>query len=144
MVQRVESSSPKASHRMARVRQKGTGAEILLRKALYRQGIRFRVNYQVLMKPRRAADIAIPRLKIAIFVDGCFWHGCPKHASWPKQNAEFWRQKIEANRLRDIDTNLRLHEKTWKVFRVWEHENALEAAQNIMTHISKAKTSNHG
>ena len=93
---------------MAKVRQKGTDAEVALRRELYRIGLRYRVNYEVLKKPRRVADVAFPWLRIAVFVDGCFWHGCPEHATWPKQNAEFWRQKIEANRLRDADTNERL------------------------------------
>lgn len=76
--------SPETSRRMARVRQKGTGAELALRKELYRCGLKYRVNFEVLRKPRRVADIAFPGLKIAIFVDGCFWHGCPEHATWPK------------------------------------------------------------
>lgn len=95
---RIQPSSPEASRRMAKVRQKGTGTEMALRRELCRRGLRYRVNFEVLKKPRRIADIAFPRLRIAIFVDGCFWHGCPEHATWPKQNAEFWLQKIEANR----------------------------------------------
>ena len=97
-------SSPDTSRRMAKVRQKGTDAEVALRREMYRIGLRYRVDYEVLRRPRRVADIAFPGRKIAIFVDGCFWHGCPEHATWPKRNAEFWQQKIEANRKRDADT----------------------------------------
>lgn len=102
-------------------------------------GARYRVDFAVLKKPRRVADIAFPGLKIAVFVDGCFWHGCPEHASWPKQNAEFWRQKIETNRARDMDTDSRLVALGWGVIRVWEHESPVSAAQKIMGLVAKAK-----
>ncbi len=64
-------------------------------------------------------------------VDGCFWHGCPEHATWPEHNAEFWREKIETNRLRDRDTDRRLDEAGWLVVRVWEHEDPIEAADRV-------------
>lgn len=136
---RIQPSSPSASRRMAMVRQKGTGAELAIRKELYRIGARYRVDFTVLKKPRRVADIAFPGLKIAVFVDGCFWHGCPEHASWPKQNAEFWRQKIETNRARDMDTDSRLVALGWEVIRVWEHESPASAAHMIMGLVAKAK-----
>jgi len=136
---RIQPSSPDASRRMARVRQKGTGAELAIRKELYRLGGRYRVDFAVLKNPRRVADIAFPGLKVAVFVDGCFWHGCPEHASWPKQNAEFWRKKIETNRARDMDTDSRLMALGWEVIRVWEHESPASAAQKIMGLVAKAK-----
>lgn len=136
---RIQPSSPDASRRMARVRQKGTGAELAIRKELYRMGARYRVDFAVLKKPRRVADIAFPGLEIAVFVDGCFWHGCPEHASWPKQNAEFWRQKIETNRARDLDTDSRLVALGWEPIRVWEHESPASAAQRIMGLVARAK-----
>ena len=123
---------------MAKVRQKGTGAEVALRRELYRRGMRYRVDYEVMKKPRRVADVAFPGLKIAIFVDGCFWHGCPEHATWPKQNAEFWRQKIEANRIRDADTNSRLLDIDWTVMRFWEHESPSEAAETVAEMVALA------
>ena len=116
---------------MAKVRQKGTGAEMALRRELYRRGLRYRVDFEVLRQPRRVADIAFPGLMIAVFVDGCFWHGCPEHATWPKQNAAFWLQKIEANRHRDTETNDRLRSMGWTVLRFWEHEPAPSAADTI-------------
>ena len=128
---RVQPSSAEASRRMAKVRQKGTGAEIALRRELYQRGLRYRVGFQVLKKPRRVADVVFPGPMIAIFVDGCFWHGCPEHATWPKQNSEFWRQKIEANRARDDDTNQRLRSVGWTVLRFWEHEPPTEAADLV-------------
>lgn len=136
---RIPPSSNDASRRMARVRQKDTDAEIALRRELFRCGLRYRVDYVVLAKPRRVADIAFPGLKIAVFVDGCFWHGCPIHATWPKRNAELWRQKIEGNRARDADTNERLREAGWVVLRFWRHESAVEAAVTIAQEVAKAK-----
>jgi DNA mismatch endonuclease, patch repair protein len=135
----IQPSSPEASRRMAKVRQKGTEAEIKLRRELYRSGLRYRVSYVVLHRPRRVADVAFPGIKIAIFVDGCFWHGCPKHATWPKQNADFWRQKIETNRTRDADTNARLHVIDWKVLRIWEHESPVTAAKKVSELVAKTK-----
>lgn len=132
--------SPETSRRMARVRQKGTGAELALRKELHRRGLRYRVNFEVLRKPRRVADIAFPSLRIAIFVDGCFWHGCPKHATWPKQNSEFWRNKIETNRARDADTVAKLQAAEWEVLRVWAHESPEDAATAISLLVIRIKT----
>lgn len=128
---RVLPSSSNASRRMAQVRQKGTDAELAVRRAVYRLGLRYRIDYEVLRKPRRVADIAFPGRKIAIFVDGCFWHGCPEHGTWPKRNAEFWRQKIKANQRRDEDTNERLTSLGWTVLRFWAHESPVKAANAI-------------
>jgi DNA mismatch endonuclease (patch repair protein) len=135
----IQPSSPATSRRMAKVRQKGTDAETALRKELHRRGLRYRVDYELSKKPRRVADVAFPGLKIAIFVDGCFWHGCPQHATWPKQNAEFWRLKIEANRLRDADTNSRLLDIGWTVLRFWEHESPIEASETVAQTVALAK-----
>ena len=135
----IRPSSPQASRRMARVRQKGTAPEVALRQELYRSGLRYRVNFVVLKKPRRVADLAFPGLRIAVFVDGCFWHGCPRHATWPKQNAEFWKQKIEANRLRDADTNVRLRDGGWTVLRIWEHEPPIESSKAVAQLVTATK-----
>ena len=80
---------------------------------------------------RRRADLAFTAARVAVFVDGCFWHGCPEHATWPKQNAEWWREKIEANRRRDLDTDARLLEAGWLPIRVWEHEPVEDAADRV-------------
>jgi len=129
---------------MANVRQQGTEPEVALRRELFRSGLRYRVNFAVIKKPRRVADVAFPRLKIAVFVDGCFWHGCPIHATWPKRNAEFWRQKIEANRLRDADTNARLRATGWTVLRIWEHEAPIEASKSVIELITVARSGLRG
>lgn len=128
---RVEASTPEALRRMQRVRQKNTSAESALRRELHARGIRYRIHVPVLTKPRRVADVAFSGLRVAVFVDGCFWHGCPAHATWPKQNAAFWRDKIEANMARDKDTNERLRAQGWRVIRVWAHEDFKVAARRI-------------
>lgn len=103
-------------------------------------GLRYRVGYAVLKKPRRVADMAFPGRNVAVFVDGCFWHGCPEHATWPKRNAVFWRDKIEANRRRDVDTNDRLRALGWTVLRFWSHESPIEAAQTVANVVAKAES----
>jgi DNA mismatch endonuclease (patch repair protein) len=85
----------------------------------------------VLPDRRRRADIVFGGAQLIVFVDGCFWHGCPEHGTWPARNAEFWRQKIETNRQRDRDTDRRLAEAGWEVIRVWEHEAPDEACVRI-------------
>lgn len=131
-----------ASRRMAKVRQTGTDVELALRREMYRIGLRYRVGYEVLKKPRRVADMAFPSRRIAVFVDGCFWHGCPEHATWPKRNAEFWQQKIEANRQRDADTNARLQAVGWTALRFWSHESPAQAAATVARAVAKADAKN--
>lgn len=116
---------------MARQATRGTGVEAALRRELYRRGLRYRLHRRPLSGLRREADIVFVRPRVAVFVDGCFWHACPEHATWPKANAGFWRTKIEGNRARDRDTDARLREAGWAVVRVWEHEDPAGAAVHI-------------
>lgn len=136
-------SSAAASKRMAATGQRDTSAEIRIRKRLFAKGLRYRVDYAVLGKPRRRADIAFTRAKVAVFVDGCFWHGCIEHGSWPKANAEFWRNKIETNRERDRDTDQRLNDIGWCVVRIWEHEEPEIAVKRIIKAVY-SRTKNMG
>jgi len=112
-------------------RQRDTAPELALRSLLHRRGLRFRVDYP-LPGSRRRADIVFRRARLVVFVDGCFWHSCPEHGTWPKQNADWWRQKIETNQRRDRDTDQRLAATGWMVVRVWEHEDPLRAAERII------------
>ncbi|MDH6703552.1 DNA mismatch endonuclease Vsr [Kitasatospora sp. MAA19] len=112
-------------------RNKDTKPELRLRSLLHKQGFRYRVAARPLPELRRTADVVFPRLKVAVFVDGCYWHGCPEHLRASSKNAEFWRAKIEGNQARDAETDRLLREAGWTVIRVWEHEDPAEAAARI-------------
>lgn len=116
---------------MSRLGRRDTQPEVLIRSELHRRGLRFRLQQPVAFDRRRRVDIVFPREKIAIFVDGCFWHSCPDHATFPLANAEFWREKLARNVARDEDTNRRLADAGWHVIRVWEHEAPEAAAHRI-------------
>ena len=116
---------------MQRQASRNTQPEMTLRSELHRRGLRFRVHHRPLRGVRREADVLFTKARVAVFVDGCFWHGCPQHASWPKANAEWWRAKIEANRARDEDTDRRLQDAGWLVVRVWTHDDPVAMAEEI-------------
>jgi DNA mismatch endonuclease (patch repair protein) len=101
---------------------KDNSAEKSLRSALHKRGLRFRIHRPV-PATRRTIDVAFPGVRVAVFIDGCFWHGCPLHGTCPKNNASWWREKIAANQERDADTVRRLSALGWIVFRIWEHED---------------------
>ncbi len=124
-------SSIAAHNRMRAAKPRDTDPEIALRKALLEVGLTFDIDVCLLVGSRRRADIVLRKDRIAIFIDGCFWHGCPLHGTWPKENAEFWRSKIEKNKERDRNTNVQLSDEGWKVIRVWEHEDPDDVAQRI-------------
>lgn len=111
-----------------------------LRKALHAKGARYRIHRKPVKGVRREADIVFGPARVAVFVDGCFWHGCPVHATWPKNNAEFWRAKIEGNRRRDLDTDARLAEAGWLAIRVWEHEQAEGAAARVLAVVASRRS----
>lgn len=107
---------------MRRVRGKNTGLELQYRKALWAAGLRYRLNSRLFGKP----DLVFVRDKVVVFVDGCFWHGCPIHGEIPKSNEAFWAEKILKNILRDAAVTHELTEMGWTVCRVWEHEIKLD------------------
>ena len=117
---------------MSRQRQRDTKPELDLRRLLHAAGYRYRVDFKVDGLRRGKVDIAFTRAKVAVFVDGCFWHACPEHATWPRANSDWWREKLHANVRRDRETDRRLHELGWSVVRVWEHEAAAEAAERVV------------
>lgn len=112
-------------------RSRDTTPEKQIRSLLHRRGLRFRVDVSPIPGVRRRADVVFAKARVAVFVDGCFWHGCPEHATWPKANAAFWKEKIETNRRRDADTNAKFEAAGWMVIRVWEHEDPELAAERI-------------
>jgi DNA mismatch endonuclease (patch repair protein) len=107
-----------------------TGPELLLRRALHRRGLRYRVNFRGL--PGRP-DVAFTRARLAVFVDGCFWHRCPEHGSLPKNNRNWWAAKLDRNVERDREQDETLRALGWLSIRVWEHEDPLTAADHIET-----------
>jgi DNA mismatch endonuclease, patch repair protein len=116
---------------MSRLARRDTQPELALRRLLHARGLRFRIDRAVLPDRRRRADIVFGPARVAVFVDGCFWHGCPDHLVWPRANGAFWREKIEGNRRRDRDTDEQLHAAGWEVLRAWEHEDPADVAERI-------------
>jgi DNA mismatch endonuclease, patch repair protein len=116
---------------MARTGRRDTAPEVRLRSELHRRGLRYSIDVPPLEGVRRRADIVFFRRKLAVFVDGCFWHACPIHATWPKTNADWWKDKLETNKQRDRETDRQLEEAGWDVVRVWEHEDPVVAAERI-------------
>lgn len=127
----VDAVAPTTSKRMAATAGRNNRRERALRSELHRRGLRFRLHQCLLTNSRRSVDIVFSGARAAILLDGCFWHGCPAHGTWPKNNAAWWRDKIEANITRDRDTDRRLTEAGWYVLRVWEHEPIEIAADRI-------------
>jgi DNA mismatch endonuclease (patch repair protein) len=125
---------------MQAARRRDTVPELALRSMLHSKGMRFRVDCSVIPGFRRRADIVFTRAKVAVFVDGCFWHGCPIHRTFPKANAFWWAEKLKTNRRRDAQTNRMLVREGWSVVRVWEHESAAEAAARIITAVRACRT----
>jgi len=124
-------SSPEARARMQSNKSRDTKPELALRSAVHARGLRYRVSAKPLAGVRRTADLVFPRAKVAVFLDGCFWHGCPEHHTVASANAKFWADKVEGNRKRDRDTDGRLAEAGWVSVRIWEHEDAVEAARRV-------------
>lgn len=125
-------SSDHARRTMKANRRRDTKPELRIRSALHRSGLRFRVDTAPLRGVRRRADIVLTRVHVAVFIDGCFWHGCHEHFIPPKTNADYWRQKIQRNRDRDKETDRILADAGWTVLRFWEHENPSDAANVIV------------
>ncbi|MGV1005418.1 MAG: very short patch repair endonuclease [Candidatus Nanopelagicales bacterium] len=130
-------TTPGRSRNMAAIRRKDTKPEVELRSALHRMGYRFRKDHPIraggkLMRP----DVAFTRRKVAVFIDGCFWHSCPVHGREPTSNSSYWRPKLERNANRDRDQTVALVAEGWTVLRFWEHEDQ----QSVLDVIGRALT----
>ncbi len=133
-------SSDVVVRRMQRQRRRDTKPELLVRHELHRLGLRYRVDRAVLPGIRRRADIVFGPAMVVVFVDGCFWHVCPVHATQPKANADWWQDKLERNVQRDRQTDAALTAAGWLVIRVWEHEDPPVAAAFICRTIHERRS----
>jgi DNA mismatch endonuclease, patch repair protein len=126
-------SGAAATTRMRANRRSDTGPELRLRSALHGMGLRFRKDYPIELEGRQTrVDIAFPSRRLAIFVDGCFWHQCPEHGTMPKSNPSYWKPKLARNVARDRRVTTALEAAGWKVVRVWEHVPPEDAANLVL------------
>lgn len=124
--------------RMEHTARRDTGPELDLRRSLHAMGRRFYVDRSPLKGMRSRADLVFPGLRVAVFVDGCFWHGCPIHGTSPKNNAGWWRAKLDANRSRDARVTRELLDAGWAVIRIWEHEALDTAVERVVAALDAA------
>ncbi|MCX7622052.1 MAG: very short patch repair endonuclease [Acidimicrobiales bacterium] len=134
-----EPDNEAARTRMQKQPRRDTVPELALRRELYRRGLRYRVDVPPITGMRSRADLVFPAAKVAVFVDGCFWHACPEHGTQPNNNSDWWRAKLEANRSRDRRIEQQLEEAGWLVLRIWEHENPAEAADRVQQAVQARK-----
>jgi DNA mismatch endonuclease (patch repair protein) len=116
---------------MSKVGRRDTLPERAIRSELHRRGFRFRVDRAPLPGLRSRADIVFGPARVAVYVDGCFWHSCPEHGTRPKTNAGWWARKLDRNQQRDRETDRLLMTHGWTVIRVWEHEDPVAGADRI-------------
>lgn len=112
-------------------KRRDTQPELAVRHLLHAQGLRYRVDFPLPFDRRRTADIAFTKKKVAVFIDGCFWHGCPTHFKPPTRNRDFWVAKITGNRERDTRTSHDLEDRGWLVLRYWTHESVEDIVSDI-------------
>lgn len=126
-------SSAAATTVMRANRWRDTHPEVALRSDLHRRGLRFRKRHTIRLDGRRwtQPDVVFTRAKVAVFVDGCFWHRCPEHGTAPKANSGYWGPKLDRNVARDRDTDRQLRERGWLVIRAWEHERPADIADQV-------------
>ncbi|MDT0116592.1 very short patch repair endonuclease [Microbacterium sp. PRF11] len=132
-------SSAATSRSMRSNRPRDTSLELRVRRALHAVGLRYRVDFAPLVGLRSRADIVFTRARVAVYLDGCFWHGCPLHGTTPKTNASYWVPKLERNRARDLEVTAALTEAGWTVMRFWEHED-----ERAVVHAVRAVVSGKG
>lgn len=134
-------STPGRRRNMQANRSRDTGPELAVRRLLHAQGFRYRVAIRPEPSLRRRADIVFTKQRIAVFIDGCFWHGCPEHGRFEFQhNTDYWPHKIKTNRDRDVDTTDSLEVAGWQVLRFWEHEGAETVVSSIAATVRAASS----
>lgn len=118
---------------MSTLRRRDTAPELAVRQRLLAAGLRYRVCYRIPGQRRRTVDIAFLRARLALYIDGCFWHACPEHLHLPKANAEWWRAKMAMNKARDATTTAQLESLGWTVLRCWEHEDPEDVVEKVLS-----------
>ncbi|MDF6103648.1 very short patch repair endonuclease [Gordonia hongkongensis] len=137
---RPTASSEAVRSRMSRQKRKDTEAEMSVRRILHARGVRYRVDVRPVPELRARGDIVWTGLRLIVFIDGCFWHGCPDHATRPRANAEWWADKLDNNVRRDRRTDSELDKRGWTVLRFWEHENPEEIADVICANLDTLRS----
>ncbi|MFE2758986.1 very short patch repair endonuclease [Streptomyces halstedii] len=132
-------SSAARRRNMQAIRSRDTAPELSVRRLLHALGLRYRVAAKPLPELRRTADIVFRPAKLAVFIDGCYWHGCPEHYVPPKTNSGYWSDKVSRNVTRDRDTNRRLRDAGWTVLRFWEHESPDNCVLTITATVSRLR-----
>jgi len=120
-------------------RGRDTKAELAVRRLVHGAGLRYRVNARPEPDIRRTADMLFPRVRVAVFVDGCYWHGCPEHFKMPATNIDYWTAKIGRNGARDLETTAQLEGRGWLVLRFWEHEPSDAVAARIVNLVGERR-----
>jgi DNA mismatch endonuclease, patch repair protein len=120
-------------------RKRDTRPEVSLRRAVHALGLRYRVAARPLPTRPWTADLVFPSERVAVFLDGCYWHGCPEHYAAPRTNPGYWLPKIDRNRRRDVLVDEELSAGGWTVLRIWEHEPPAEAAARVATTVRQAR-----
>lgn len=135
--ERPRASSDAVRRRMLVTSRRDTPSEIALRTRLHRMGLRYRVDTSPLKAFAGRADLVFSGSRVAVYVDGCFWHGCPDHGTWPKANADWWRRKIDGNVRRDRESDRQLTDAGWLVLRFWEHDDPGKAARIVAGQVKR-------
>jgi len=131
-LQTPQPASSATTRAMQGNRRRDTRPELAVRSAVHRRGLRYRVDAQPLPDLRRRADLVFRSSKVAVFVDGCLWHGCPEHCRIPETHEDYWSAKIGRNVARDRDTDAKLREAGWLPLRIWEHDDPVKAAERVV------------
>jgi len=141
---RVARRAPAAStsvvrRRMQATKQRNTNLELRIRSLLHADGYRYYVDRSPEHGMRSRADLVFPRLRLAVYIDSCFWHCCPLHGTWPKANTRWWRDKLIGNAHRDLEVTRRLQQRGWSVLRIWEHEAPIDALKAVTSAITSLR-----
>lgn len=133
-------STPAIRKTMLGNRSRDTAPELRVRRAVHAMGLRYRVAVRPVPTLRRTADLVFSRARVAVFIDGCYWHGCPEHYIEPARNVDYWRPKIARNRERDAETTAALTSAGWRVLRFWSHEDPHDVAGRIAATVRTARS----